>query len=107
MRNQEIRNACIAKLHLNGVRIADTARTPSIVSAISKLTGKSCAWNLGMADFMAAFLAPQKAAVYVAPFRKMRPHTHPRLAEIERAQPPMLTPCGKGNGGEQSKAWYR
>lgn len=98
MKNQALHDACIAKLHLNGSRIHDNAKTPSIVSAISRLTGKTCAWNMGMEDFMKAFIAPQKATVYVAPFRKMRPHAHPRLAEIE-CLPRPVSMSGVGNGG--------
>lgn len=100
MKNQELHDACIAKLRLNGVKIADRAKSPSICTAIGKSTGTYCAYNMSMTDFMQAYLAPQKATAYVTPFKKMRPHAHPRLTEIE-CLPRQVSMSGVGNGNGQ------
>lgn len=52
---------------------------------------------------------PQHNPRYQPTFRPMAPRMHPRQADIDRAQPPMMTPGGIGNykqpGGFLPEVW--
>lgn len=107
MNPQQTRVAAIEKLREAGVSIHKDAKSPSVVSAISKLTGRLCPYNIGMTDFMRSYLKPVAHAPQVDVFRPLKVRTHPRLTEIHAGQPPMLTPCGTGNYREFSKGIAR
>ena len=107
MKQEQLRAAAIEKLRADGVSIHDDSKTPSIVSAIEKLTGRRCTYAMSPPDFVRAYVSPVVPARQMAAFKPMRATAHPRLSEIDRAQPPMITPNGVGNGAERMHGFGR
>ena len=98
MNQSPLRLEAIKRLQKAGLSISDRAKTPEVVKAIEMLTGRHCAWNQQSGDFLHAYLAPQKATVWMPPFKPMKKHPHPRIAEIE-CLPKPVSMAGIGNGG--------
>lgn len=94
-KNEQLRIDAIEKLRAAGVAIHADSKTPSIVTAIEKLTGGRCTYAMSQPDYLRAFVSPIVPARQ-ATFRPLRAAAHPRLAEIDQAQPPMYTPNGVG-----------
>ena len=46
------------------------------------------------------------APSYRPAFKPMEGIKHPRMADIQKAQPPLITPCGTGNGTQYSKFMF-
>lgn len=107
MTPEQLRRAAIKKLHADGATIHPDAKTPAIVSAIEKLTGRVCTHYMSPPDFVRSFVSPAVPARQLVAFRPMRPRAHPRLAEIDAAQPPLYTPDGVGNGAERQHGYGR
>ena len=101
--NEQLRIAVIEKLRAAGVSIHDDSKTPSIISAIEKLTGRRCTYAMSPSDFVRAYVSPVAPARQAVEFKPMRAMAHPRLFEIERDQPPMMTPNGTGNHNQYSQ----
>jgi len=101
MNSYELKKAAIEKLHATtGKKLPSTAVMLDICRAI----GRHPKGGLTPAQILRDYLgiksdAPANvvAAPYRPTFREMELRPHPRLADIERAQPPMMTPAGTGN----------
>ncbi|TFL14202.1 hypothetical protein CSC67_08605 [Pusillimonas caeni] len=101
MNSYELKKAAIEKLHATtGKKLSSTAVMLDICRAI----GRHPKGGLTPAQILRDYLGikdeqPANAVVapYRPPFRPMRAPSHPRLADIQRAQPPMMTPTGTGN----------
>lgn len=98
----DIKHAAIKRLRNLGIDVPDNAGFETLSNAIGTL-GSPRHYNTGMQDYVAAWMAPQRPGTVSWPFRPMKPHAHPRLNEINRAQPPLMTPTGTGNHNEYTK----
>ncbi len=113
MTSYELKKAAIEKLHATtGKKLPSTAVMLDICRAI----GRHPKGGLTPAQILRDYLGIKEeqpanavAAPYRPPFRQMTPRSHPRLDDIQRAQPPMMTPNGIGNtkqpGGYAPQVW--
>lgn len=87
------------------LRIDPATSMHEMVKKVELVSGLRKHYRQNGYDYLCVWLGikPNTPQAWTPPFRPMKAHTHPRLAEIERAQPPMLTPCGTGNYHEYSK----
>lgn len=99
----------IKKLKAAGVDVPATVKLPDLVAVIEQATGNQCHSDMG--DYVAIYVNPQSG---VHPYRRKwkalepRHFPHLRQSEIDRDQPPFMTPHGMvGNGDEHSKIWTR
>lgn len=74
-----------------------------IESAIRRKRGK----NASQSDWIAVYARPRTPPREAPPFQPLQPSPHWRQADIDAAQPPVMTPCMVGNGNENSKVWRR
>ena len=105
MTDLELKSAVADKLAEHGIWIKKRAAWAAFCQTVSEHTGIPVAPGEKPYVYLTRYLGikPNTPQAWTPPFRPMRAHPHPRLAEIERAQPPMLTPCGTGNYHEYSK----
>lgn len=102
---EQMRQAAIEKLADKGVWLARSATFDAICQQIAKLTGNEKRPRQKKTDYIGCWMDKGKAVVaapYRPEFRPMRPFKHPRADDIQRAQPPMLTPTGTGNWNQYS-----
>jgi len=107
MTSQELKSAAIARLRSLNIEIPEGAGFTVISDAISSL-GQKRPYNVHREDYVRAWMTPQRVQAYVRPFRPLSTARHPRADDIDRSQPPFMTPRGAiGNGDEHSKVWRR
>lgn len=105
--NEQLRIAAIEKLRAAGVEIHPESKIPTIASAIEKLHGRQRVGMTALHDIVRNYVAPVAQVRQMAAFRPLRATAHPRLSEIDQAQPPMYTPNGVGNGAERQHGFGR
>lgn len=105
MNEIDLKSAVADKLTEFGIWMNKRSSYKKFCDAVADLTGTPQAPGEKPYVYLTRYLGikPNTPQPWTPPFRPMKAHTHPRLAEIERAQPPMLTPCGTGNYHEYSK----
>lgn len=113
MNSYELKKAAINKLHATtGHRLPSTAVMLDICRAI----GRHPKGGLTPAQIIRDCLGIKREVpenLVAAPYRprtqEMKPKPHPRLADINAGQPPMMTPKGIGNhkqpGGFAPMVW--
>ncbi|NYT67958.1 hypothetical protein [Pusillimonas noertemannii] len=107
MNSYELKKAAIDKLRATtGKKLPSTAVMLDICRAI----GRHPKGGLTPAQILRDYVgikneAPTNAvaAPYRPTFREMESRPHPRMADIQRAQPPMMTPTGTGNWNQYSQ----
>lgn len=105
--NEQLRIAAIEKLRAAGVEIHLESKIPTIASAIEKLHGRQRVGLTSLHDIVRDYVSPVAQVRQMAAFKPLRAVAHPRLSEIDRAQPPMMTPNGVGNGAERVHGYGR
>lgn len=106
-KNEQLRIEAIEKLRAAGVSIHEDSKIPTIASAIEKLHGRQRIGMTALHDIVRNYVNPVAQVRQMAAFKPLRAMAHPRLSEIDRAQPPMLTPNGVGNGAERVHGYGR
>src|SRR5690606_10724439 len=113
MNSYELKKAAIDKLHATtGKKLPSTAVMLDICRAI----GRHPKGGLTPAQIIRDYLGIKRkaptnavAAPYRPTFRELESRPHPRMADIQRAQPPLWTPKGIGNvkqlGGFAPQVW--
>lgn len=106
MTSAEIKQAGIAALRAAGIEVDDNTKVSALATLmrrhgmIQRLTG-SATMDVGRA--VGAYEGKEVKQVVPLSSRPVyRPAPHPRLADIQRAQPPMIGMRGIGNGNETS-----
>lgn len=102
MTGYELKKAAIEKLHRTTGNKLSTAAT---MLDICRVIGRHPKGGLTPTEILMDCLqikreAPKNlvAPPYRPPFRPMRPAQHPRMADIQRAQPPMMAQSARGAG---------
>jgi hypothetical protein len=110
LKHKELKAAMASKLALYGIQASDEMTERELCLFVGEALGRHRSYNVKYGDFLNAFVIKSIRPVH-EPFefrpldsRKCR---HPRLADIEAAQPPLYTPTSVGNGPENSKVWTR
>ena len=107
----QLRHAAIDKLADHGVHIARTSTMVKILPHVEKVTGIDKRSKQMISDYLYGWVDARKTAVnppYRPAFRPLQTKPHPRMDDIERSQPPFMTPRGAiGNGSEHSQVWRR
>lgn len=95
----EVRRRALERLAAHGIWMAQTATLTMIATKIEQVTGKKRRQSLLVSDYVAAWVETRERInpPYRPTFQPLRPAQHPRMADIQRAQPPMMTPTGTGN----------
>lgn len=101
--NEQLCVAAIEKLRAAGVSIHEDSKIQTIASAIEKLHGRQRIGMTAPHEIVRNYVAPVAQVRQMAAFKPLRATAHPRLSEIDRAQPPMMTPNGTGNHNQYSK----
>lgn len=111
MTNNEIKAAAIDKLATAGIWANRHSSMATIAHHIETLTGVKQGWNQRLPQYLLAYADPPRKEIvarFVPPFRPLTGTRHPRADDIERSQPPFMTPRGAiGNGSENSPVWRR
>lgn len=109
MTDAQIKKAAAAKLAERGVSVPDDAPFRVIAHAIGMLLGSKVAYNQSLVDYVRAWAVPSKPLKEPYAFKPMAARMHPRHADIDAGQPPMITPNGIGNfkqpGGFMPEVW--
>ena len=114
MTGREIKTVCRAAFDLlaqAGIQ-AEGLRPAEIAEGIMKLTGTSRRSHQKQTDFIKRWVDECKGPVNPAYKREFKPMNtkalrHPRIADINAAQPPLITPDGIGNGAERQHGFGR
>ena len=114
MTDAQIKSAAAARLKAAGVDVPSGANLTALTHLIERHTGLKVRYGNNYVDFVAAYAFPPKPRP-VREFREVREGdeipmelgAHWRQADIDAAQPPVMTPRMVGNGSEHSKVWTR
>lgn len=99
--------AAIEKLRDAGIDIVDVTTLESLSRLVEQATGRKRSPRVPASEFIYMYVAPKVPPRQIPPFRPLVTTPHFRAAEIDAAQPPVMTPCMVGNGAENSKVWTR
>lgn len=104
MTSAEIKKAGIEALRAAGVDIASSANAMDIYAEMRKVglcdRAVSNEYVRAIGRAVGAFKDEPDLPAFAGHRRAYRPAPHPRLADIQRAQPPMMGMRGIGNGSE-------
>lgn len=106
-----LKEAVAEKFAQQGIWLNAALPMTAMVQKAETLTGIKRADRQSIVNYLMKF-AGVKYEYNIAPRLSMPTDRHfswqpPRMSDIERAQPPLLTPCGVGNGSENSPVWRR
>ena len=111
MTTNELKQAVAERFAKDGIWI-DVGQTITALTDLAiKHTGIKRNCRESMVEYLRKFSGVKltySEAKWVPPFRPLRTKVHPRMADIDAAQPPFMTPKGGiGNGSENSLVWRR
>lgn len=110
MTNNELKSAVADKLTESGIWVNRYIAMRVICQKVAEHTDFKQAAHESMFSFLSRFVGvkPAPMGMYAPPFRPLSTLRHPRADDIDRSQPPFMTPRGAiGNGDEHSKVWRR
>lgn len=101
MNNHQLKAAFIKKLHeQTGKKLLTSTRMVELCEIIGRTPRPGLTPSRILKDYLGIERPEPKPYVnppYRPAFKPLAVPKHPRLADIERAQPPMTTPAGTGN----------
>lgn len=100
MNQRQIKEAAVAKLAQDGIEISADRRIGEITAAVEKHTGLRKRHREDHSAYLIEYAFPKTPPREPQVFRPMDPdkHRHWRLEDIDRGQPPMMTPNYSGVG---------
>lgn len=107
----DFKQLAIDKLAAMGAHVPAKVTLDQLADIIGMATGSPRPYYTRIGDFVEAFAVPPKATGQQINLmnRKAFSWAHPRDAEIDRGQPPLITPNGIGNvkqpGGYAPQVW--
>ena len=113
MTNTELKQAVVDKLaDLTGEWVNRHLSMHDLCKKVEAVTGQRKGYRQNGYDFLFVFTGAKREygpAKWIPPFKPMASQAHPRLADINAGQPPMITPNGIGNfkqpGGFMPEVW--
>jgi hypothetical protein len=111
MTNTELKAAVAERLAKDGIWLNLHLSMRDIITKVEAHTGIRKAYRQNGYDYLFKFAGLQREYTeprWTPPFRPLSMPHHPRADDIERSQPPFMTPRGAvGNGDERSLVWRR
>lgn len=108
MTNDQLKTRAVEKLADSGVWVNRRLAMRVICQKVAEHTDFKQAAHESMFSFLSRFAGVKPMGMYAPPFRPLSTLRHPRADDIDRSQPPFMTPRGAiGNGDEHSKVWRR
>ncbi|MBV6304920.1 hypothetical protein KVP10_08470 [Candidimonas humi] len=111
-KSTEFRRRVAANLRRLGIFVdPEKQDCRDIAKVVARATGNPIGARRTATEYLEAYA--QESTTTVVParsprkFRPYRPAPHLRAADIDRDQPDLITPCGVGNGSENSPIWTR
>lgn len=106
-RTEELRKLAINYLGREGIVMSKSASIDAVCLMLEKKTGKARRPRQLRSDYVKSWIDSTGAKLnppYKREFKPMDARTlrHPRLADINAAQPPLITPRGIGNTNQSS-----
>lgn len=101
MTNHELKQAVADKLaDLTGEWVNRHLSMHDLCKKVEAATGQRKGYRQNQYDFLFVFTGTKREygpARWIPPFKPMTGQAHPRQADIDAGQPPMITPNGIGN----------
>lgn len=105
----DFKRQVVAGCHRRGIYINPQWGMAQMAQKIQGATGDRRATGQTALDYLRPYAVQPEPVSPRTPRAPMplNTHSHPRAAEIDQAQPPMMTPHGIGNGPQNPKIWTR
>lgn len=110
MTNSELKEAVAERFAKEGIWINSSLPLRDLCLKAEEFTGHRRQGRQTQYEYLLIFAGLKREyspVKWTPPFRPLRAMAHPRLTEIDRAQPPMMTPNGVGNGAERQHGYGR